>query len=212
MGGRWIPSDVFEPIPTNCDNTKFNTRGRMSMLREGIARRYAQALLDVVGPRNLYDRIHPELEDLEVLFRELPDLVRSLEQPGRPMAEKRRMIEELGRRLDLHPLTVRFLELVAENRRLREWSRILRLLERLYQESQGVQTLQVITAVPLDDRLRHRVRQALEALTGRRVVMEERVDPRILGGFIVRIGSVYYDGSVLAQIRQVRDHLMAAAG
>lgn len=178
------------------------------MLREGIARRYARALLDVVLPRDLYERIHQELKDLEVLFRELPDLVRSLEQPGRPLREKRRVIGELGQRLDLHPLTVRFLELVAENRRLRDWSAILRLLERLYQEAQGIQPLQVITAVPLDDRLRRQVRQALEDLTGRRVVMEERVDPRILGGFIVRIGSVYYDGSVVAQIRQIRDQLM----
>jgi len=178
------------------------------MLREGIARRYAQALFDVVLPRDLYERIYQELKDLEVLWRELPDLVRSLERPGRPMAEKRRIIEELGQRLDLHPLTVRFLELVVENRRLRDWSAILRLLERLYQAAQGIQSLQVITAVPLDDRMRQRVRQALEALTGRRVVMEERVDPSILGGFIVRIGSVYYDGSVRTQIRQVRDQLM----
>lgn len=178
------------------------------MLREGIARRYARALLDVVLPRDLYERIHQELKDLEVLFRELPDLVRSLEQPGRPLREKRRIIGELGQRLDLHPLTVRFLELVVENRRLRDWSAILRLLERLYQEAQGIQPLQVITAVPLDDRLRRQVRQALEDLTGRRVVMEERVDPRILGGFIVRIGSVYYDGSVVTQIRQIRDQLM----
>ncbi len=180
------------------------------MFREGIARRYARALLDVVLPRGLYERVHQELKDLEVLFRELPDLVRSLEPPDRPMSEKRRIIGELVQRLDLHPLTVRFLELVVENRRLRDWAVILRLLERLYQEAQGIQSLQVITAVPLDDRLRRQVRQALEALTGRRVVMEEKVDPSILGGFIVRIGSVYYDGSVVAQIRQVRDQLTAA--
>ncbi|MCS7311567.1 MAG: ATP synthase F1 subunit delta [Acidobacteria bacterium] len=181
-----------------------------AMLREGIARRYARALLDVVWPRGLYDRVYQELKDLEVLFQELPDLVRSLEQPGRPIGEKRRIIGELGQRLDLHPLTVRFLELVAENRRLRDWSTILRLLERLYQEVRGIQALQVITAVPLDDRLRRQVLQVLETLTGRRVVMEERVDPSILGGFIVRVGSVYYDGSVIAQIRQMRDKLLGA--
>ena len=178
------------------------------MIREGILRRYAQSLLDVALERDLYDRVHDELVQLRTLFQQVPVLMHLLDRPTTSVREKRTILQQLQERLELHPLTVRFLELLVENRRLRHFARILQLLERLYLETQGYQNVTIITAIPLDDTLRTRVRQTLEEFTGRKVILEEKVDPNILGGFVVRIGSVYYDGSVVNQIRQIRDHLI----
>ncbi len=178
------------------------------MIREGVLRRYAQSLLDVALERELYDRIHDELVQVRTLFQQVPMLMHLLDRPTTPVREKRALLQQLHERLELHPLTVRFLELLVENRRLRHFSRILQLLERLYLEARGYQNVTIITAIPLDEPLRMQVQQALETFTGRKVILEEKVDPNILGGFVVRIGSIYYDGSVVNQIRQIRDHLI----
>jgi F-type H+-transporting ATPase subunit delta len=137
------------------------------------------------------------------------ELRRFLAAPQIAAADKRELMRNaLADRLQ--PLLVRFLELVIEKHREGMLAEILDAWAELLDTRANRQAAAVTTAIPADPEMVGRVRAALERATGKTIVLEERVDPSLLGGLVIRTGDTVIDGSLRSRLTTLHRRLRAA--
>lgn len=174
------------------------------MLKGAVAKRYAQALFDVGKEQGLLDQFLADLSDLSQIAAN-PVLAGTMENPKIPFSAKR----DLVRRLlgDRSPYFLSFVELLVEKERTSEATKIRDAYERLLNADRGIAVARVTTAVPLDESDEARLAQRLSEITGKKVILELKVDPAILGGLVARIGDRVIDGSVISKLKALRAEL-----
>lgn len=175
-----------------------------------MARRYAKALVEVAAERGALERVRAELESFARPLREHPELRALFRNPSVLARDKRRVCEELGQRLGLGPLVQGFLGLVLDHGRIPDLGAMTLAYGELMDERLGRVKALVTSAVPLDDAEVSLLADRLRARTGKEVYVERRLDPALLGGIVVRMGSVISDGSVRGQLRRLRGALVEA--
>lgn len=175
-----------------------------------VASRYAAALVDVlVDPKNAQEApaVVEQLEGVRTAMRESNDLRKAFISPAVSIPVKRRLVEQLTPVLGLSPITNRFLTVVINHRRMDALTEIIRAVRNEMDERQGIARPVVTSAAELGGEQRGQLEQQLQALTGREVRAQYQVDPELMGGVSVRIGSKVFDGSIRGQIQSLRRQL-----
>lgn len=122
--------------------------------------------------------------------------------------EKDKAFNALAPRMKLSQHAAKFIRLFILQGHLPALREIIIAAINAYNEKQKKATAVVVSPVKLDTRYAERLRNALRTLTQREIELESRVDPSLLGGFIVRVGSTIYDSSLRGQMRLLRAELM----
>lgn len=175
-----------------------------------VAVRYARALVDLVlepGAEVRPQAILQELDAFQDLLAASPALRNVLLSPAVRAAQKRALVSELVRRLGWSDLLRRFLLVVIDRRRVNLLGEIREAVETTLDERLGVVRADVTSARELEPAQRDAVAQALARLTGRQPRPRFRVDPELIGGLVVRVGSTIYDGSVRGRLEGLRKRL-----
>ncbi|MEO7001456.1 MAG: ATP synthase F1 subunit delta, partial [Ktedonobacterales bacterium] len=105
------------------------------------------------------------------------------------------------------PDSLKFALLLAKRNLVGLAPRVREEFDRLYDDYRGQAQAQVTTAMPLDDEMRVRIAADLQAITGKRIILQERLDPSILGGVIARVGDTLVDGSVRRKLQLLREQI-----
>ncbi|MFA0737925.1 MAG: hypothetical protein LKKZDAJK_001025 [Candidatus Fervidibacter sp.] len=170
------------------------------------ARRYAYALLIAATKAGELDRVEAEVQSLRDLFARTPQLVKFLMQPLVPFSEKERLLRQ---RLEgrLSPVTLHFLLTVVKHKRAEAFEHIARVFEELVREYRGEVVAEVTSAVPLTDHERAITLQRLQEITGKKVLLRERVDPSIVGGMRIIVGNKLLDLSLRGHLERIRERL-----
>ena len=108
----------------------------------------------------------------------------------------------------LSPLVTHFCSFLIDQRRIVDFEAIAEEFARLADEEAGLLTAEVVSASPLDDRRKDRLRRALAERTGHEVRIEVSVEPSLIGGAIAKVGDLVIDGSLRTQLSQLRANLM----
>ena len=172
-------------------------------IRASLAGRYASALFDLARDQRQIDSVSRSLEALSqalVDSREFAELVSS-PLVGRDQAGK--AFAALAPQLNLDPITANFLGVLARNGRKKELRAIVRAFRRLAAEHRGETTAEVLTARPLNDDQVAKLKQQLRTRAGRDVAIDAQVDPSILGGIVVKLGSQRIDASVRTKLNRL---------
>ena len=181
------------------------------MTRGAAAGRYARALFDVVlkeTPDSI-EAVETQLRDISALFTGMPALGAVLGNPAVPVAKKIGVVKALlDRAGTLAPALSKLLLMLAERDRLPLLPDIARVYGDRLMDHQQVIRGDVTTAVELAPEKLRALTDGLARATGRRVVLESRVDPSIIGGVVTRLGSTVYDGSVVAQLEKMKQSLI----
>ena len=172
------------------------------------AKRYARALFDVALHQNAdLDRTGQELEAFASLMSSNPALTAVISNPAIPASKKRAMVDAMLAASPVSDQVARTLQLLADRDRLPLVPQLARAYgERLMDHRQIVRA-EVTTAVPLEGDRAEAIAAALGAATGRKVIVEQKVDKAILGGVVARVGSIVYDGSVARQLEKMKESL-----
>lgn len=177
------------------------------MIRQPVARRYAHALFDAAKARGLLDRVESDLAALERLLREEPRLSSLLVTPQITTGEKHRLLAAiLGGRV--HALVLELLGLLLEKKRMPAIGDIIEGYGLLLEEQRGIVHAEVTTVRPLSAEQAERLKAALERRTGKTVVLARRLDPRVMGGVMVRMGDQIIDRSIRRTFQEMRASLM----
>jgi len=172
-----------------------------------LAQRYASALADVAIARGIAPQIKKELAAFEGLLGESADLVNFLGSPAVARPSKQAVIEKLVERLGASEPLRNFLFVVMENRRASLLPQIREAFDALLNTRLGVAEAQVTSVEALSAAQKAELTGVLERLTGKRIEARYALDPALLGGARVRIGSTIYDGSVREQLDRLRARL-----
>lgn len=174
---------------------------------------YAQALFALAKERNQTSIVSRELGEVAAMCAQRSDLREFLARPSLPRTAKRAAAVDICRRAGLSALIGDFLALIAERGRAREVGAIAEKYEKLLDADVGRVRARVRTAVALTDAERCRLRANLStALGADQVVLDEMVDPTLLGGFVVENDTILVDGSLKGQLKAIRHRLVAGPG
>jgi len=172
--------------------------------RRFYARRYSQAVFDIAMERNELDRWQSDLRKIATVGDDAP-FIALLENPKVHFEDKARLLtERLG---DINPLALNLVYLLVTRGRLRMVGDIADEYQRLLDSYRGIERAEVTTAVTLDDKERQRLEKQLEVVVGKKVILEPKVDPSVLGGIVARIGGKLLDGSTLSKLTALKKAL-----
>ncbi len=173
------------------------------------AKRYAQAVFELAKERGALDAWETDLARLTELVS-APEARDFFASPSVPAERKMAVLDEAL--ADRSPETRNLVRLLVERNRIEDIPQISALYQELVRAERGIVFADVTTAEPLNERETQLVREQLKNLVGRDVELRPRVDQSIIGGIIAQVGDQLIDGSVVSQLRRLRNRLATAAG
>ena len=164
---------------------------------------YAKALLGFAQTAGNVDSLVDELNGVVDAVNQLPTLKDALESPRVAVEAKESLLEKaFGGRVSKDLLN--FLKVVGRKGRFDCLNAVKSSTKKLYDEMSGSVEATITTAEQVDTKVQSDVASKLESLLGRKVQLESKIDPGIIGGMVIRVGDTVYDGSVVSQLNQVR--------
>ena len=170
----------------------------------GVAGRYASALFELAEEANQVRQVETDLKALQGLLDESADLKRMVRSPVFSSDEQRRAIAAVAEKAGLAPLVVNFLKVLARNRRLFALTEMIRTFLALAARQRGEVNAEVASAHPLNDEQLAALKDTLRASAGKDVQIITRVDPTLLGGLIVKMGSRMIDSSLRTKLTSLK--------
>jgi len=175
-----------------------------------MAGRYATALFELARETNAIDAVKADLERFDALVAENPDLNRLVRSPVFSAAEQLQALSAVLDRAGIGGLAAKFLKLVTMNRRLFAARDMVRGYRELVALHKGEATAEVTVAERLKDDHIAALKSALKAVSGKDVDLAIKIDPAIIGGLVVKLGSRMVDTSLRTKLNAIR-HAMKEA-
>jgi F-type H+-transporting ATPase subunit delta len=169
-----------------------------------LAERYATALFEIADERRALDTVANDLRQLRAMLAASADLVRLVRSPILSRPDQARAVEAIAQRAELSSLVRDFLAVVARNRRLFAVPAMIEGYLAMLAARRGEVTAEVVAAQPLTEAQLALLGEQLRRTVGRRVTVDARVDKRLIGGIIVRVGSRMVDASVESKLRRMQ--------
>ncbi|HEX4198882.1 MAG TPA: F0F1 ATP synthase subunit delta [Caulobacteraceae bacterium] len=175
-----------------------------------VGARYASALFDLAREAREIAAVSADLKSLKAMIAESADLRVLIASPVFDAEAKGKGLSAIAERAQFHPLTRKFLGLLAQQRRASLLRQVIVAFEALAAEYRGVAAAEVTTALPLSPAQMTGLAAALRQALGKDPEIETRVDPAILGGIKVRVGSRLYDASLKSKLDSLKFALKRA--
>ena len=175
-----------------------------------VGGRYAQALFDLANDEKQLAAVEADLKSLKAMLAESRDLRTLLSSPGFGSEDKGKGLLAVARKAGLGPLTQKFLGLLAANGRASALASVITGFEALSAERRGTVAAEVVTALPLSAAQSKGVAAALRQALGKDPEISTRVDPSILGGIKVKVGSRLFDASLRSKLDSLKFALKRA--
>ncbi len=175
-----------------------------------VANQYAKALLDVVlkpGSEVTASEVQAQLESFRDALAVSHELREALMTPAIGAGSKRKALDGIAKLLGLSPIVVNFLSLVKDRRRVPMMEDICAMFREQTDARLGILRARVSSARPLDSGQQEAMMEHLRSATGKRVEVDYSVNPDLVGGATVTIGSTVFDGSVRGQLEGLRRRL-----
>ncbi len=169
-------------------------------IQASLAGRYATALFGLARDEKEIDAVTRSLDTLEAAMTESADFRTLVTSPLVGRADACKALRALSPTLGADPITAKFLGVLAGNGRLSELKAVIKAVRRLAADYRGETTAEVTSAHPLSDVQVATLKSNLKARLGRDVAIDAKVDPHLLGGLVVRLGSQMIDASIRTKL------------
>jgi F-type H+-transporting ATPase subunit delta len=176
-----------------------------------MAGRYATALFELALESNAVAAIEADLAKFDGLVAGSPDLARLVRSPVFSAEEQSKALSAVLGQIGIEGLAAKFLKLVTSNRRLFAVRAMIKDYRALVAAHKGEVRAEVTVAEPLSRSHSAAIKDALQAVTGKIVEVDLRVDPAIIGGLVVKLGSRMVDSSLRTKLNAIR-HAMKEVG
>jgi F-type H+-transporting ATPase subunit delta len=170
-----------------------------------VSRTYAQAVFDAAKEKGRLDAVREELDDFVATLHEVPELQALLRNPQLDPATKSAVLDELT--ADSDELVRNFLRVVAARGRGGQIEEIVREFDALYSAEEQVLNVELATAYELSDDDAREIISQIEKASGRTVEAKRSVEPDLIGGIVLKAGSLRVDSSVRGRLNRLRREL-----
>ena len=172
-------------------------------IRASLAGRYASALFDLARDQRQIDAVGRSLEALSQALVDSKDFAELVESPLVSREDAAKAFGAIAPQLSLDPVTTKFLGVLARNGRKSQLRPVIHAFRRLAAEHRGETVAEIVTARPLNDDQIAQLKSQLRTRAGRDVNIDASVDPSILGGIVVKLGSQRIDASIRTKLNRL---------
>jgi len=177
----------------------------------GVSGRYATALFELARDEKSIDAVKSDLDKFDALLGESADLNRLVRSPVFAADVQSKALSAVLDQAGLTGISANFLKVLTANRRLFVVAGVIRAFRALVAKFKGEATAEVTVAEPLSDKNLDALKTALNAVSGKDVTLNVKVDPSIIGGLTVKLGSRMVDSSLRTKLNSIK-HAMKEAG
>jgi F-type H+-transporting ATPase subunit delta len=177
----------------------------------GVSGRYATALFELARDEKSVDAILADLNQFDALLSDSADLKRLVRSPVFSAEVQMKALDAVMDRAGISGTSAKFLRVLTANRRLFAVSDVIRAFRALVANFKGEATAEVTVAEQLNDKNLDALKAALNTVTGKDVALNVKVDPSIIGGLVVKLGSRMVDSSLRTKLNSIK-HAMKEAG
>jgi len=171
----------------------------------GMAGRYAGALFELALENKTVDAVRADLDRFDALLNESPDLMRLVRSPVFAADEQLKALSVILERAGIGGIAANFVRVVTTNRRLFAVRDMIRAFRALVARHRGEVSAQITVAEPLNDNNVNALKDALKTVTGGKDIdLDVRVDPAIIGGLVVKVGSRMVDSSLRTKLNAIK--------
>ncbi len=174
-----------------------------SAASSGVALRYAAALFELAQEQGMLDAVASDLDRLEAVLAESADLGRMLVSPLASREELVGAVGALAERAGFTKLVKNFLGVLARQRRMSLLAQVIARFRERLAEARGEATAEIVSAAPLAEAELERLRAAIARFAGKNVRLTTRIDPDLLAGLTVQVGSRMVDASLRRRLQQL---------
>ena len=177
----------------------------------GVSGRYATALFELARDERSVDAVKVELDRFEAMLADSADLRRLVRSPVFSADAQLKALSAVLDRAGISGVAAKFLKVLTANRRLFAVSDVIRAFGALVAKFKGEATADVTVAEALSDKNLDALKAALKAVTGKDVALNVKIDPSIIGGLVVKLGSRMVDSSLRTKLNSIK-YAMKEAG
>lgn len=179
------------------------------MKESSIAKRYAEGLIKTLASENEYLATKRELEEFLNVLNSIDEFRAGMETLLFSKSQKKEILDSIHQKITFNKKTYQFLLTVLEENRLIFLDTIIELLEKLWFEKNGIEKLQVFSAIPLSAKLENQLITNLETAFNKKIVIEKEIDPSLIAGIKIQRGLVFYDFSIEGNLKKLKEALLA---
>ena len=171
-----------------------------------LARRYAKALFALGKEQGKNEEYSEVLGAIADLYKD-ESVVNALVNPLYPLEARQKVMAKIAELAKADDIMTRFLQLVVEKKRADILPDIAHEMRVMVDQEQNISHGSVVSAIKLDKGLKKKIQEALEKVTGKKVILETTVDPSIIGGIIAKVGDLVLDGSIKTQLNGLKESI-----
>lgn len=174
------------------------------MISSDLAKRYARAFFDIAVEERKIEDYGRELASFSTMVLQNKDLQEFLGNPIFELKAKKSVVEELLALVKMSDRTANFVRLLVDKQRIGMLAEVENAYKELMDKTLKKVRVSVRTAYPLNAELEQALKQRVAEMTGKEVEMTVEDDTSLIGGLVVRVGDTLYDGSIKAQLGNIR--------
>jgi len=173
-------------------------------MTSGVSGRYASALFDLAREQNELDTVDQDLGKFQAMLDQSPDLARLVKSPAFAAEQQERALGAVMDWASIGATTGNFLKVVTRNRRLFAAEDMIKGFRQQLALHRGEMTAEVQSATPLSNEQLAALKATLKASYGKDVRLDAKVDPSLLGGLVVKVGSRMFDSSLRTKLMNLK--------
>lgn len=177
----------------------------------GVSGRYATALFELARDEKSVDAVKADLEKFEAMLADSADLKRLVRSPVFSADAQSKALNAVLEKAGISGISAKFLSVLTANRRLFAVTDVIRAFRALVANFKGEASADVTVAEALNEKNLDALKTALKSVTGKDVALNVKVDPSIIGGLVVKLGSRMVDSSLRTKLNSIK-HAMKEAG
>jgi F-type H+-transporting ATPase subunit delta len=177
----------------------------------GVSGRYATALFELARDEKSIDAVRADLDRFEAMLADSADLKRLVRSPVFSADAQSKALSAVLAQAEISGISANFLKVLTANRRLFAITDVIRAFRALVAKFKGEATADVTVAETLNEKNLDALKTALKSVTGKDVTLNVNVDPSIIGGLVVKLGSRMVDSSLRTKLNSIK-HAMKEAG
>ena len=198
-------------FPLAFDSTKSELVAAEDPSVSGVSGRYATALFELARDEKSVDAVKADLDKFEAMLTDSADLLRLVRSPVFSAGAQSNALAAVLEKAEIGGIAAKFLKVLTNNRRLFAVTDVIRAFRALVAKFKGEATADVTVAEALSDKNLDALKTALKSVTGKDVALNVNVDPSIIGGLVVKLGSRMVDSSLRTKLNSIK-HAMKEAG
>jgi len=171
-----------------------------------ISVRYSKAILEMSREKDILEAVKTDMDFIGQCVNQIPEFKMVLDSPVIRTSEKRTLFKKsIGE--NIHPVTLAFINLIFNNRRETNLESIIRYFMYLYNKEIGIKPAVLLTPARLNPALRDKIIRTISQKMNIKIELQEQTEPKLLGGFIMRIDDYQIDASVASQLAKIKKEL-----